>query len=207
MKKFLAIMCILTAVLFYCSGAEAVEAGISEGTSELGTMAAISSLSGKAQGSKFTSTTTLGLAQYGYFITDHIQLGGSVLYMGQTSKTADEKSTSDATGIDLYGKYHFYSKGQSVVPYLGVQAGYLDISAKSDGDSASGDAFSYGGMGGLKFFITEKISFNTELNYRRYKMDITSGGTKVGVNVNNLTLLLGLFREIGGWPDSRQAVI
>lgn len=187
MKKFLAVMCMLAVTLLYCSSAEAVEPGIGEGTSELGAMAAITSLSGKAQGNKFTSNTTIGLAQYGYFITDHIQLGGSVLYMGNTAKTNDEKSTSDAIGIDLNGKYHFYSKGQTVVPYLGVQAGYLDLSAKSDGDSASGSAFSYGGMGGLKFFITEKISFNTELNYRRYKMSIES----IKANVNQLTLLLG----------------
>jgi|GEM_PF-1481037 len=191
MKKFLAVIFMLAVTLIYCNNAGAVEAGIGKGSQELAALGGFINLSGKAQGTKFTSNTTIGMVQYGYFITDQIQLGGDVLYMGGTTKVDDEKSSSNTIGADLNAKYHFISKGQSIVPYLGIQAGYLDLSAKSDSDKADGNAFSYGGMGGVKFFITEKTSFNAEVNYRRYRLDVTSSGTKVGADINQLMLLLG----------------
>ena len=63
------------------------------------------------------------------------------------------------------------------------------MTTTTEGESANGSAGSYGGMGGVKFFITENIAFNTELNYRQYDMKFEGVDSKV--KVNNLALLFG----------------
>lgn len=190
MKKFLVVMCLLTVTFFICSNAESAGAGIGQGSSEFGVFGSLSrqtmNLEDEGDTDKITTNVLMGVANYGYFLTDKVQLGGTLLYMGANSKDGGEDSFR-MLGLDLVGKYHFYSKGQSVVPYLGIQAGILNMSFEGDGYDDSSSSFSYGAMGGLKYFITENTSFNTELNYRRYKMDFEDSKA----TINNLSLLIG----------------
>lgn len=190
MKKFVVVMCMLAVTFFICSNAESAGAGIGQGSSELGVFGSLShqTMNIKEEGDtdKITTNVLMGVVNYGYFLTDKVQLGGTVLYMGTNSKDGGEDSLH-IWGLDLVGKYHFYSKGQSVVPYMGIQAGILNIGFKGDEYDDSSTSFSYGAMGGLKYFITENTSFNTELNYRRYKMDFEDSKA----TINNLSLLIG----------------
>jgi outer membrane protein W len=188
MRK-LGLLLLLVAVMFAYSN-EAAAAGLQKGASEIAAFGSLSRMTTKMDDYKDTTNTNIGILGYNYFLTDQVSAGANLLLMGTKSKD-NEGSTSSvvATGIDLNAKYHFTSKGQTVVPYLGLQGGWMGISMKSDGDSLSGRAPSYGGMGGVKFFITENIAFNTELNYRRY--NIKFSGEESKAKINNLSLLLG----------------
>lgn len=188
MRK-LGLLLLLVAVMFAYSN-EASAAGIQKGASEISAFGSLSRMTTKVDDYKDTTHTNIGMLGYSYFLTDQISAGANLLLIGMKSKDS-EGSTSSAgiTGIDLNAKYHFFSKGQTVVPYLGLQGGLMRMSLKSDGDSLSGRAPSYGGMGGVKFFITENIAFNTELNYRRYSIKFSGYESKA--KINNLSLLLG----------------
>lgn len=189
MKKFLIVMCLLTATFFICSNADSAGAGIGKGTNELSGFGSLSSMKAEGDGESITVDTTLFLVGFGQFVTNEVQVGGSLVRLASTIKSEGTKEEASATGLDLYGKYHFYEKGQPAVPYVGLQLGYMNMTS----DDSSGGAISYGAMGGLKYFITENTSFNTELNYRHYNMDFE--GSSVGMN--NLSLLFGFSYYFG----------
>ena len=127
-------------------------AAIKEGTKEVSAFAALSTTDPEVG----DSTTQL-ILQFagGVFTTPNNQVGGSF-----TQITA-ESGGFDAT-IRIIGgffKYHV-NPDQDTVPYLGAQAGMTFIEAGEFSDSA----FSYGGMAGAKFFVSEDLSYNAELN-------------------------------------------
>lgn len=207
MRK-LGLLLLLVALMFAYSN-EAAAAGIQKGASEFTVNGSLSQLTSKMDDSdsKTTSYTNTGTLGYSYFLTDQVSVGANLLYSG--SETEDDAGTSTSndvtTGIDLNAKYHFiFSKGQTVVPYLGLQGGWINMYSESTytytfgtttytGTSdSSGSAGSYGGMAGVKFFITENVSINTELNYRAYNITMNDGYSESKMKMNNLALLFGL---------------
>jgi hypothetical protein len=103
----------------------------------------------------------LGMVNFGYFFTPQLQVG----IMGLLGGTINGESTKVYGGAGQF-KFNFsFDKAQTVVPYLGVQAG---IYGTSNGTSES--AFAYGAMGGLKFFLSENTSLNLEGNWQRTKV-------------------------------------
>jgi len=123
--------------------------------------------------------TYTAMANFGYFITPKLQLGISGFTLGGTDYSSD--------GVFGTVKYHFYSKGQTVVPYIGAQAGMFAIS-----NGVSYTSFSYGGMGGLKFFVREDTSINLEANYLRYSSEVQVGRATIEQDTSQLQLLVGL---------------
>lgn len=113
----------------------------------------------------------LGYVNFGYFLTPQIQIGA----LGMMGGNIDgETQTIYAGYADL--RYNFsYNKAQTVVPYLGIQAG---MAGTSNGTSES--AFAYGGMAGIKFFVTEKASLNVGVNYVRTTIGNTDIDTFMG---------------------------
>lgn len=205
MRK-LGLLLLLVAVMFVYSNA-ASAAGIQKGASEFTASGSIDRVtttseysymgySGSEKSSSNGTTVNLG---YNYFLTDQVSAGANLMINGNKDKYDDGTTSSDVTaGIDLNAKYHFiFSKGQTVVPYLGLQGGWINMAIKSEGESASGSAGSYGGMGGVKFFITENVSFNTELNYRKYTVGFTYGLAEVTSKINDVKLLFGLSYYFG----------
>jgi opacity protein-like surface antigen len=159
-------------------------AGIQAGKGELG-IAAAYTMPDEGDTDSYTAMSSLG-----YFVTNQIQLGVGLIVSGTTG----DNDSRVLAGLGQV-KYHFnYAKDQTVVPFLGIQGGLYNISYKSseyDDDAGevvdkdkSETAFSYGGMGGVKFFVTENTSLNTEVNYQRVKIDESDSGT--------LTFLIGL---------------
>lgn len=208
MRK-LGLLLLLVAVMFAYSN-EAFAGGIQKGASEFSASGSIDKISTKSEysymghsmgSSKESSNGATVNLGYSYFLTDQISAGANLMVNGTKTKYDDGATISDTTtGIDLNAKYHFiFSKGQTVVPYLGLQGGWLEMSTKSkDYGSASGSAGSYGGMGGVKFFITENVSFNTELNYRKYNVTFDYGSLFEGKDkINDLKLLFGLSYYFG----------
>jgi len=107
-----------------------------------------------------TNTTSLQ-GSIGYFVTDHLEVNFAPVMSASESEAGS--SSSESTSYSYFGnlKYNFYQRGSTTVPFVGLQAGITGY--ESDGDTDS--AFSYGGMVGVKFFLTEDISLNLELNY------------------------------------------
>ena len=202
MRKLGLLLLLLVAVMFVYSN-EAVAAGIQKGASEISANGSLSRLVYKVtvEDTKAKDTTNGAAVRlgYSYFLTDQVSAGANLMINGNKDKYDDGTTSSDLTaGIDLNAKYHFiFSKGQTVVPYLGLQGGWINMAIKSEGESASGSAGSYGGMGGVKFFITENVSFNTELNYRKYTVGFTYGLAEVTSKINDVKLLFGLSYYFG----------
>ncbi len=170
MKRYLVILCIMVVTVLICPKADSAVSGVQQGTSEIGGYGSLQSISGGGTTIKLTTIA----ATYGYFLTDEIQLNGTILYVG-----AGDGTTTSLKGLDLQGKYHFYQKGQTAIPYVGIQLG--SIATEDAGTSST--STSYGAMGGLKYFISENTSVNPELNYRSYQFS--------GVSVTSTALLVG----------------
>jgi opacity protein-like surface antigen len=106
----------------------------------------------------------LWMVNFGYFFTPQLQIG----LMGLVGGTMDGSSDKIYGGSGQFRFNFSFNKAQTVVPYLGVQTG---IYGTSNGKSES--AFAYGGMAGLKFFMSEKTSLNLEGNWQRTKVAST----------------------------------
>ncbi len=117
----------------------------------------------------------LGFVNFGYFFTPQLELGAMGMFAGNIN---GETNRIYAGYADF--RYNFsYDKAQTVVPYLGVQAG---IAGMADGTSES--AFAYGALGGVRFFVTERASLNLGVNWVR---------TKIGDNdIDTFTGTVGL---------------
>jgi opacity protein-like surface antigen len=189
MKKTIIQFVIIAVSIFMVTSAYAAGAGIGQGSNEFFGQAQLANTKSTPEGGSSTTTTTaLYTVGYGRFITDPIQLG--ISHTGVIYST--DNSDSGIMIFDGFAKYHFYSKGQTVVPYVGIQLGFVGLSSSSSGGSdTSGTGFSYGGMGGIKFFLSENFAVNTELNYRHSSMTITAGNSDYTSTEDALTALLG----------------
>lgn len=180
MKKILISVFIMLVTLFVHQYGEAAVSNLQQGKSELGGNIDITGTSSTVETGSYSSTSTssstsLGFT-YGYFLTDAVQLSGRIFATG----TKSESTESTTTYYYLEGKYHFYEKGQDMIPYLGLGLGGLNI--KSGSTSGSGSSYSF--MGGFKYFISENTSINTELNissnkYSLGSADLTAATTRL----------------------------
>lgn len=193
MRKCIVLLFVVAMTFCMQSSALAAGAGIGAGSSEVGVQSSLMFTTTKPEGGGETKdTTTMFLANYGYFITDGLQVGGSLLTSGTSSEDIYGTETSSVTtGFDAFAKYHFYRKGQTVVPYVGAQLGVVGVSMDSGYGEATGSALSYGGMGGVKFFMSEKTSLNLELNYRHYDIDMDYDGYTSKSKTDSTALLIG----------------
>ena len=125
-------------------------AGVEEGKSEIGGNITRQDIDG--------IVLTMVNLNYGYFMTDEVQLTGNMMLM----KAEGYK----ALALEGQGRYHFIL-GEEYVPYVGGLIGTFNI----DGDGFSESAMSYGFMGGVKYFVSEDTSFNLEYNYKNVMYD------------------------------------
>ena len=113
----------------------------------------------------------LGFFNFGYFITPQIEVGVMGLFGGNINGETERIYAGYADA-----RYNFsYNKAQTVVPYLGIQAG---IAGSANGSSES--AFAYGALGGIKFFVTERASLNLGVNWAHTKIADTDVDTFTG---------------------------
>jgi opacity protein-like surface antigen len=154
---------LLTAVLFLAT-ASISYAGTASGMLELGVQGSYSKMEEDVQ-------VFAAAINFGYFFTPQLQMSLSGILCGGGEGS---DVTKIYAGLGQF-KYNLsFNRAQVVVPYLGVQAG---IAGTSNGTSKSG--FSYGGMAGLRFFISENMSLNMEGNYQWAKA--SASNNDVGV--------------------------
>jgi opacity protein-like surface antigen len=145
---------------------------------------------------------------YGYFLTDALEIGGSAQETITSTKMfaagANEVFPVDTYtfNLDAFLKYHFIKKGWVVVPFVGVQGGWVNLYQKQTdtvgGNKTSiektGNAGSIGGMAGAKIFVTENVAVNAEFNYRHYGVEFKDLPT---VKSDVFSWLLGLSYYFG----------
>ena len=173
-KMFLVGMMLLMTVLLSTPAV----AGLSAGQLELGGFMSYSS-------PEDSEDNLILSANLSMLVTQQIQVGGSVMYL-----FADAPSGGDETLIaSLLGtfKYNFaFSEAQTTVPYVGAQVGLTTIDVAGTDDTS----YSFGTMGGVKFFLSEATSLNLELNYLLTDYD--------GDTTSNTSVLAGISFYFGG---------
>jgi hypothetical protein len=101
----------------------------------------------------------------GKFFTENIEMGlkPGVLFFGEPVpiRANDPSKTENKLranfGLGLYGTYSFLTADAKFMPYGGVEINYLPI-----GDYST---MNLGPYAGLKYFITEKINLDANVNY------------------------------------------
>jgi opacity protein-like surface antigen len=170
MQKLLWVVgCVLAALLIAAAPASAA---VKEGDKEISVYGAVTSID--VEGFNVT-LVTVQLAG-GVFINDSAQLGGSI-----TTQSSDaEGETSTSRTLAGFFKFHFNTK-ETTVPYVGFQAGQTTVEFGSDSESA----VSYGPLAGIKFFVSENLSVNPEVDYIKTKIlevDVTITIVQVGLS-------------------------
>lgn len=162
-------------------------AQVQKGDSNLGINTLVSSLVGTG------SPNVNGLINfsYQYYFTKNVSLGLGPFYSFSLSKTTgpdfESESWSDTFGLNLFANYSFLTASAKVMPYLGAQFTYQGTFSGTDtyiGNNYEGswqDIYnsSFGGNAGIKFFITERVNFDTNLSYTSILSTTveTDGGT------------------------------
>lgn len=101
----------------------------------------------------------------GKFFTQNIEMGlkPNVFFFGEAVpiKANDPSKTENKLranlGLGLYGTYSFLTADAKFMPYGGVEINYLPIGKYS--------TMNLGPYAGLKYFITERINLDTNVNY------------------------------------------
>jgi len=147
-----------------------------------------------------------GLISAERFFTDNISVGlGPVV-----SVITSDGSLTSIYGANLFGNYNFLTKGGKLLPYVGILGSINQSISNSDTKSqqngnqivnSGNSTVSFYGAGakvGTKYFITEKINLDANVNYATNiystvngeKLDIGDGG--------QIQIFLGLGVILGG---------
>jgi outer membrane protein W len=103
-------------------------------------------------------------ASVGYFLTDNIQVSGSLL--GAWLEVED--TDTSVLGVGGKAKYHFMPENQ-YVPYVGVQVYYSTIDEEDLGDDSG---IYWGPVVGVRCELNEYNDFYAEYQYQMYEGDI-----------------------------------
>jgi len=214
MKRMYSATVALAALLLACGSAFA--ANISQGVSEVSgdlnlsydyttQSSAVSPQYGTVNKSETDTYGGIIRLGYGYFLTNEIQVGAAASESISSSKPyrqgTPESFTTDTfqTTIDVNTKYHFLQltkKKIPVVPFVGVQLGYVNYYVKKKNEfnkqqeEYNANALGIGGMAGLKIFVSENMAINTEFNYRHFQVELLKGLPQE--KHNQFTGLIGL---------------
>jgi len=126
----------------------------------------------KFDGADAMNTTTLNL-RAGYFFTQNIEAGASLMIMGTGDITM--------TGFGPYAVYNFLTANGKMLPYVGANFYRMDM-----GIDAIDPINQIGGFGGLKYFLTEAVFVDGNLNYTSWLGDY-DGSTltfNLGIGIN-----------------------
>jgi len=163
MKKILAVGLILP--LF---AAASSFAGTKAGQSEVQVQGALQNVS---YADNDSSELTVQLV-YNKFIRDEVSVGCT---FRPTMQKTDDQTTRQ---LFLLGRGDYYFAAKSTyVPYAGAHLGFINY----DRGEYSKTVFTYGLQGGWKFFVSENISWNLELDYSLYSAETDVGSKDVKV--------------------------
>lgn len=162
MKKNLLSVVVCAVLLISSSSAFA---GLRQGAKELGLN--ITGGYGESEGLK--SGDVGAQVSFGYFLTDKIQIGGSLMDIYSGSK-ADGGAGVDTNFLNLALQAKFYAPWERasapfhsyIGPHLGVTTMYTE---GADGEGSTMSGFAVGGMIGFDVFFNEDVALNGEARY------------------------------------------
>lgn len=165
---------ILAMIVFAALAMPAV-AATKAGDKELSAQISVSTISTD----DFDVTLTSIWGAFGYFVSDALQVGGSLTTMTVSTDAAD----AGQSFIEGFVKYHFNTK-EKAVPYVGAMLGTVTLYT----DNESGSGVTFGAMAGVKYFMSEDLSVNGEYSIRHYT--VTIAGTDISSTTS--TAMIGL---------------
>jgi hypothetical protein len=181
--KSLKTMLMLAAMVAAMTGwlaaqANAAGALIDKGTKEFSLGAIISSdnVTASGGGGSTTVTTQSVNGSFGYFLDKHSQVGGFLLLDRiSASPPSGSTVTTQYEYLEGFYKYHIILDGNpEVVPYFGAYLGTVNVTVSFGGTNESGSGTSYAGAGGIKYFFSERVSGNAELQVGQSTFTIAS---------------------------------
>jgi hypothetical protein len=109
----------------------------------------------------------------GYFFTNNIEGGLSLTIMNAAETTS--------TGIGPYAVYNFLTADAKLLPYLG--ANFLNYNTGQEGADAINQL---GLFGGAKYFLTEVVNVDANLNYTTWLGDLSGSSLtfNLGLGIN-----------------------
>ena len=161
-------------------------AGVSFGAMEAGNREVqVSGSLQKTDADWYETTTLSGQLNYNYFLSDNVSVGGTVrLSLSKDDSDNDGDETSKQLFFLGRGDYYLAGINPDTVPYVGGHLGIINYEYGDDSETV----LTYGIHGGLKFFVSERVSWNTELDYTTYTVDTDMDDSDVKV----ISLLLGM---------------
>lgn len=140
----------------------AVSASVEKGDTEIALLGGYQSTQAKGANDDVTEWFLEG--EFGYFVTDNIQVGAFAL--GSWESEGDDDT--DTYGLGIKARYHFMPSNQ-YVPYVGGQLGWL--TEKTSG-SPSEDGFMWGPVVGLRYELNAYNDLFVEYQYRMFTGDL-----------------------------------
>ncbi|MBI5914292.1 MAG: outer membrane beta-barrel protein [Bacteroidetes bacterium] len=120
--------------------------------------------------------------QIGFFVTDNLALGGSLLL--QNAKRGDYFS-STSFGIAPFGRYYFGASTTKL--FVQAQVGYITNKFESEigGFDITSDGVYFGFGPGVTFFLNSRVAIEGVLAYTNYggDFDHENFGLRIGVQV------------------------
>jgi outer membrane protein W len=186
---------ILTLIIFFGINTVTI-AQVQKGDMNIGFSSSVSTESGNPINMNIT-----GLLSIERYFTDNISVGVGPILSLITSKG----SLTSVYGVNIYGNYNFLTNNGKLLPYFGILGSINqsisnnDSRADSNGNQtvSSGNTtvsfYGLGGKAGTKYFITERINLDININY----------ATNISSKVNGVELEIGeggqiqLFAGIG----------
>jgi opacity protein-like surface antigen len=156
MKKFLAIIAVITAAGVTATVAQSGNIALKEGTREL-------QLSGHYDPDDVDDYSIDINVGYGQFIVDNLELGVLLGYSGSDNV--------DIYGIRGFAEYNL-DNGSKWVPYGRVSAGWLGAEIDTPTGKTDNDTVAIAGAVGIKYFLTETVAIAGEAEYTRASDDI-----------------------------------
>lgn len=155
---------ILFSALFFNNAFSQVQ----KGDFNIGLSSSFTTQSGSPQNINIT-----GLLSVERFFTNNISVGLAPLLTIITAKS----SLTSIYGVNVFGNYNFLTKGAKFLPYVGLVASINQSISNQDSKTGqngnqvvdSGNTtvsfYGIGGKAGAKYFLTERINLDANVNY------------------------------------------
>lgn len=155
-------------ILLVCTVVPTAYAQVQKGDMNIGFSSSVSTQSGS-----FRNINVVGLLSIERYFTAHVSLG-----LGPTlSILTSEGALTSIYGVNLFSNYNFLTKDAKLMPYAGLLGSInqsisnVDSRYDQNGDRTveSGNTtvsfYGIGGKAGAKYFITERINLDANVNY------------------------------------------
>jgi outer membrane protein W len=159
---------ILISVALILLSFDGVYAQVQKGDMNIGLSSSFTTQSGSPQNMSIT-----GLVSFERYFTSNISVGLAPLLSIITS----EGALTSVYGVNVFGNYNFLTKSAKFLPYVGllgsINQSISNLDSRSDQNGnqtvVSGNTtvsfYGIGGKAGTKYFLTERINLDANVNY------------------------------------------